>query len=68
MASVGAAIVTWNSAPEIGRCLDALLAQGIREITVVDNASEDATCELVRRRNVRLIANPWNRGFAAAVN
>ncbi len=36
---------------------------------VVDNASSDRTRELVRERaHVSLIANPKNRGFAAAVN
>ncbi len=67
--SIGAVIVTWNSAAEIEPCLDALLACGIEEVVVVDNASQDDTRERVRQRpGVRLIANPWNRGFAAAVN
>ena len=36
---------------------------------VVDNASSDDTVQRVRgRANVRLITNPDNRGFAAAVN
>jgi GT2 family glycosyltransferase len=36
---------------------------------VVDNASSDDTVERIRgRAGVRLIANPDNRGFAAAVN
>ena len=35
---------------------------------MVDNASRDQTCRLVASRGVRLIANPENRGFAAAVN
>jgi GT2 family glycosyltransferase len=36
---------------------------------VVDNASSDRTVERVRERaHVHLIANPENRGFAAAVN
>lgn len=36
---------------------------------VVDNASSDNTLDRVRTRSgVRLIANPENRGFAAAVN
>ncbi len=68
MPQPGAVVVSWNSAADIGRCLDALLGQGLREIVVVDNASRDGTCEQVRRRGVRLIANPWNRGFAAAAN
>jgi GT2 family glycosyltransferase len=35
---------------------------------VVDNASSDQTAAEVRRRGVRLLANPTNRGFAGAVN
>lgn len=40
------------------------------EVIVVDNASSDGTIEMVREKfpTVRLIANPDNRGFAAAVN
>jgi len=67
MAEIGIIIVTYNSADEIGRCLDAAISTGA-EIVVVDNASSDATVVEVKRRNVRLIANPTNRGFAAAVN
>jgi GT2 family glycosyltransferase len=40
-------------------------------VVVVDNASKDATCELIRERNcvtVTLIANVFNQGFAHAVN
>jgi len=51
-------------------CLDALAlhAPMIFPI-VVDNASSDDTLLIVRNRsNLRLIANPENRGFAAAVN
>lgn len=67
MPDVGIIIVTYNSASEIGPCLDAALTTGA-EIVVVDNASTDATCEEVRRRNVRLLANRENKGFAAAAN
>jgi hypothetical protein len=39
------------------------------KLIVVDNASSDRTVEFVRERaHVQLIANPENRGFAAAVN
>jgi N-acetylglucosaminyl-diphospho-decaprenol L-rhamnosyltransferase len=66
-ADTGIVIVTYNSAAEIGACLDAALATGA-EVVVVDNASSDSTVEEVRRRGVRLIANSDNRGFAAATN
>jgi GT2 family glycosyltransferase len=67
MSDIGIIIVTYNSAAEIGACLDAALASGA-EIVVVDNASQDGTIAEVARRGVRLIANAENRGFAGAVN
>jgi len=67
MRDVGIVIVTWNSTPHIGPCLDAALATGA-ELVVVDNASEDGTVAEAKRRNVRLITNRMNAGFATAVN
>ncbi len=67
MSDIGIIIVTYNSAAEIGACLDAALASGA-DIVVVDNASSDGTIAEVARRGVRLIANSENRGFACAVN
>lgn len=76
--SVAVVIVTYNSADEIGGCLDALrrwaskqVGNGaVAEIVVVDNASADSTCDIVESRGplVKLIHNDTNRGFAAAVN
>lgn len=70
MFRTGIVIVTYNSAGPIERCL-----QSCRNlpVVVVDNASRDNTCELVRKylRNhpgVTLIANSDNFGFAGAVN
>jgi N-acetylglucosaminyl-diphospho-decaprenol L-rhamnosyltransferase len=70
MARVAIVIVTYNSAAEIGGCLDALagLSEGEAEILVVDNASADSTRDEVVARNIRLIANRTNAGFAAALN
>jgi GT2 family glycosyltransferase len=68
MSKAGIVVVTHNSGAVIGECLDAALASG-GDVVVVDNASEDGTREEVESRpGVRLIANPWNRGFAGAVN
>jgi GT2 family glycosyltransferase len=60
-------IVTHESGAEIGACLDGAM-RAAAEILVVDNASRDDTCRQVTQRGVRLIANPDNPGFAAAVN
>jgi GT2 family glycosyltransferase len=67
MTDIGIVIVTYNSAAEIGACLEAAIPSGA-EIVVVDNASTDGTAAEIARRGVRLIANSTNRGFAAAVN
>jgi N-acetylglucosaminyl-diphospho-decaprenol L-rhamnosyltransferase len=66
MNSIGVVIVTWNSGATIDRCLESCVGHAI---TVVDNASTDDTALRVRRHaDVYLIANPENRGFAAAAN
>ncbi len=66
-------IVTYNSEPYIDACLrslEATLDPRTVEVCVVDNASTDATCRIVRRHadRVHLVANPHNLGFAAALN
>lgn len=70
--TVGVTIITFNSSQYIERCLDALLAQeGVRlDVVVVDNASADATREILAhyRGRIRIIRNPANLGFAAAQN
>jgi len=60
-------VVTFNSEAEIAGCLQAAKATGA-EILVIDNASQDATVAETSRLGVRYLANPINRGFAAAVN
>jgi N-acetylglucosaminyl-diphospho-decaprenol L-rhamnosyltransferase len=67
MGGIGIVIVTYNSAGDIGPCLDAAVATGA-EVVVVDNASSDETLSRVNARNAVVIANRDNRGFAAAVN
>jgi GT2 family glycosyltransferase len=66
MTSTGVVIVAYNSAGAIERCLKSC---GDLPVVVVDNASKDGTCELVRRQSsATLIANAGNYGFAEAVN
>ena len=67
MTDTGIVIVTYNSGGAIGACLDAALRTGAA-VVVVDNASVDETVAEVKKRPVRLIPNPTNRGFAAAAN
>ncbi len=68
MARVAIVVVTYQSAEFIGACLDSIAQIPDSEIIVVDNGSDDGTCGKVTERSVRLIANPLNAGFAAAVN
>lgn len=66
-AEVSVIVVTHNSGAELGECLNAVRAFG--EVIVVDNASTDnSVAEAARRPFVEAVANPSNRGFAAAVN
>lgn len=63
-------VVTYNSALHIGATLDALLEGPSRpvEIVVVDNASTDATAQIVAERPVRWHRLDANGGFGVAVN
>lgn len=66
-------VVTWNSADVVGDLLDSLQSDPpavAYEVVVVDNASADRTLDLVGSHAVgaRIIANPDNRGLAAANN
>ncbi len=66
MNRTGVVVVTYNSADVIGRCLESCSEL---PVVVVDNASSDATRDIVREKpSVKLIANSSNLGFAAAAN
>jgi N-acetylglucosaminyl-diphospho-decaprenol L-rhamnosyltransferase len=67
--------VNWNSGRQLGECLASLAATDRTRVTlgrvvVVDNASSDGSAERLERGDLPLeiIANPTNRGFAAACN
>src|SRR4051812_41263405 len=66
------AIVTYNSARYIRRCLEALFEQeGVNlEVVVVDNASTDTTREILKefRGRIRTLFRASNVGFAEAQN
>lgn len=70
-AKVTVAIVNWNGARFLDRCLSALLAQSVmpHEIILVDNASSDASLDIARRySSVRLLPQNKNLGFARGNN
>lgn len=73
LSSLAIIVVTYNSATEIGACLDSLVGHTApfpTTITVVDNASTDGTAQLVRDRwpGVQVIESPTNVGFSRANN
>lgn len=71
---IGVVVVSHRSAATIEACLFRLLAaDDVARLVVVDNASDDDTCERVARMAARdprlaLVRNGANRGFAAACN
>lgn len=67
---VTVALVTWNSARWLQRCLDCIARQTHRdiELIVADNASSDESLSFVVPRASRVIRNETNRGFSSAMN
>ncbi|MCU6709204.1 glycosyltransferase family 2 protein [Paenibacillus sp. J5C_2022] len=72
--TVSVCIVTYNSAKDIGACLEAVSMQTIPvSIVIVDNASADRTLEAIREHQsaalpINLIRNTVNNGFAGGQN
>lgn len=70
---VSVIVVTYNSERSIEKCLESVFAQRADvplEVIVVDNASQDKTCDVVQLKfaDVTLLKNDGNKGFAAACN
>lgn len=63
-------IVNWNTRDVLYKCLMSLEGEEVDEIIVVDNASSDGSTEMVKHyfKDVNLILNPKNYGFAKAAN
>jgi GT2 family glycosyltransferase len=70
MPTVSAVIPTWNRVDLLRTILENLQTQSEppSQIVVVDNGSQDNSCDVARRFGVDLLAFPENRGFAVAVN
>jgi len=70
--AVSVVVVVYESGPTLAECLESLRAQTFRdyEVLLVDNASSDRTAQAAAKADpaTRLIENPENLGFAAAVN
>jgi len=72
-APIAIAVVSWNTRDLLVNCLGSIepeVQDGRAEAWVVDNASEDGSADLVRRRFgwAHLIASESNLGFGQAVN
>ena len=69
---VSVIVVTYNGEDYIRRCLQSIFYQNYRpiEVIVIDNASRDATVDLVKQDfpDCRLIILKKNRHYAAALN
>ncbi len=71
---IAAVVVTYRSAETIELCLRRLFdADGVVQVRVVDNSSDDGTVDIVQRMaagepRLHFIANPDNPGFGVACN
>src|SRR5437879_13749125 len=63
-------IVTYNSEENIASCLKALAGETEWQVILIDNASVDSTIQRARESgvDVRIVSNPANGGFGAALN
>src|SRR5579864_1642548 len=70
MVTGSAIIVTYNSAGQIGPCLEALRKEDGWQRIVVDNASRDDTIDRVQHADPAacVVKNVQNFGFAAGAN
>jgi N-acetylglucosaminyl-diphospho-decaprenol L-rhamnosyltransferase len=68
MPDVDIVIVTYNSADKIDACLSGLAGEPDLRVTVVDNASSDATVAALESLPIELLPQRANRGFAVGCN
>lgn len=74
MKNISVIVVSWNNQKTISNCLNSLTKQLpsglIKEILVVDNFSQDRTCQVIKKQfpQVKLIKNRQNLGFGKANN
>jgi N-acetylglucosaminyl-diphospho-decaprenol L-rhamnosyltransferase len=68
--ALGVAIVSYNTASLLRRCLTSVLTDTRGPVLVVDNQSTDGSADLVRGEfsSVRVRAQEDNRGYGAAAN
>ena len=68
--TVGAVVVSYNSAAYLTDCLRSLRSEGVTEVVVVDNASSDGSVEVVRSADagVAVVETGSNLGFGSGAN
>jgi GT2 family glycosyltransferase len=65
---VDVVVVSYNSRGQLLACIEPLLGMAEAHVIVVDNASPDASLEVVHGLDVTAIQRETNGGFAAGVN
>ena len=70
VSDVAVVTVSWNGLAHLRRLLPSLVTLGAGELIVVDNGSSDGTVAAIGNEfpQVRVLANPANRGFAQPNN
>jgi len=68
--TVGAVVVNYRSTEHVLSCVESLLADGVDDVVVVDNASGDDCGERLRSAHpeVKFLELTRNRGYGAAAN
>ena len=68
--SISAVVVSFNSAADLPDCLRSVRSEGVADVVVVDNASADASVEVVRRADpdAKIVETGANLGFGSAAN
>jgi N-acetylglucosaminyl-diphospho-decaprenol L-rhamnosyltransferase len=68
MTRVDVVVVAYNSADKLARCLSSVSRIAGTTVTVVDNASQDASLDVVAGFDATAISLDWNSGFAHGCN
>jgi N-acetylglucosaminyl-diphospho-decaprenol L-rhamnosyltransferase len=67
---VAAVVVNYNAGPHLVRCVRSLLAEGVGDVVVADNASRDDSARLLAESELpaRFLATGRNRGYGGGAN
>jgi len=60
-------IPTYNEAQAIGKLIEEIHSQGLEEVVVVDDGSQDSTARLARDSGAKVFKNPHNQGKGASL-